>query len=125
MSAKKLPTQSNMLLASFNMGDKETFQLFPISKDCPYLEIVYMPEEKTLCIVNISKKLKYNFVPKLDESGDMIPVKGKAHRTFKEQREKIDIHHEHYLTKKEEIIEFVQMFAINADTFDFQKFIVS
>ena len=123
MSATKKPTFGSMLLASFSLGSEKTFQLIPVNESCPYLEVIYMPSEKTLCIVNKSKKLKYNFVPKLDDSGDMIPVKGKPTRTFKEQREKIDVYHEHYLTDKEEISEFIKMFAINADAFDYGTFL--
>ena len=64
-------------------------------------------------------------VPKLDDNGEPIRLKvpnKQTGKTVKEQRVQVDTFSEFYLTEKEDIETFIHMFAVNADSFDYQQF---
>lgn len=66
-------------------------------------------------------------VPRLDENGQPIRLKApnmETGKTVKEQRLQIETFSEIYITEKEEIVQFVYMFAVNADQFDIAPFFV-
>jgi hypothetical protein len=46
-------------------------------------------------------------------------------KPFKEERRTVETYQEYYLTEKEEQIAFIKMFAVNAETFDFEKFMAN
>ena len=33
----------NMLLITSYWGDKDTFKMIPLTEDCPYSEVIYVP----------------------------------------------------------------------------------
>lgn len=72
------------------------------------------------------KKESVHMLPRLDENGD--PQKTKTARlngkAYKEHRVHLETYTEHYLAEKEEVIDLVNMLAVNADKFDFQKYMV-
>ena len=65
-------------------------------------------------------------MPRLDESGQpqrlKVPNKetGKVH---KEQRMTVETFSEVYIVEKEEIKNFINLFAINAESFDYDQFL--
>ena len=63
-------------------------------------------------------------VPKLDDNGDNVPVKGKRpnNKPYKEERRLVDTFSEFYLMTPGEINGFVESFAANASTFDYKSF---
>lgn len=66
-------------------------------------------------------------VAKLDESGDPIETKVKPRKNgknYKEERKTIETFQEYYILEKPEQESFIRMFAINADTFDYGKYMV-
>ncbi len=64
-------------------------------------------------------------VPRLNEEGQPQRLKfpnKETGKTFKEQRVDMETFSEFYITDKKEIEDFINIFAINADTFDFKKY---
>lgn len=113
-----------MLLITSAMQGQKTFKLMPISTDCPFNEGIFMPEGRVLVMMSKEKKESVHMLPRLDENGD--PVKTKTARmngkSYKEHRVHLETYTEHYLAEKEEVINLVKMVAVNADTFDFEKY---
>lgn len=121
MSAVK-PT---MLLITSAMQGQKTFKLMPISTDCPFNEGIFMPDGRILVMMSKEKKESVHMLPRLDENGD--PVKTKTARmngkSYKEHRVHLETYTEHYLAEKEEIINLIKMVAVNADSFDYDKYL--
>ena len=64
-------------------------------------------------------------LPRLNEEGEpqrlRVPNKATG-KTVKEQRVSMDTFSEFYITEKEEIFNFINIFGINSDSFDYKKF---
>jgi len=105
----------------------KSFSLVPVTEDCPYVEAMFDPTGGILAVITKVKKSSFHMVPKLDDNGQpsrlKVPNKetGKVH---KEQRVSIDTFSEFYITEKEEIKNFLAVFAINNDSFDYDQFFV-
>ena len=100
----------------------------PISNDCPYVECLFSPGEKILVCISKYMKQSYHMVPKLDDNGDDIPVKGKPRpgkKQIKEERRLVDTCSEHYVVTEEEIREVINMFAVNPDALTLDEFFLS
>lgn len=121
MSAVK-PT---MLLVTSPWQGKKSFKLMPISTDCLFNEGIFDSDGKVLVLMSKEKKDSVHMVPKLDENGD--PQRTKTPRpngkSFKEYRVNLETYTEHYIVEKEEIAEIINMLAINASSFDFNKYL--
>ena len=64
-------------------------------------------------------------IPRLNEEGQPQRLKfpnKETGKTFKEQRVDMETFSEFYITDKKEIKDFINIFAINADTFDYTKY---
>jgi hypothetical protein len=65
-------------------------------------------------------------VPKLDDNGDEIPVKGKPRpegkKPIREERRLVETFSEHYIVTEEEVREIVNMFAVNPKAFSLDEF---
>lgn len=97
----------------------------PISNECPYSEGIYDPQSKVLVIMSKTTKESFHLLPKLDDNGDPIAskVKRPSGVPYREERKAIETFQEYYVPEKAEIINIVEMFAVNADTYDFKKFL--
>lgn len=106
-------------------GNNQTFRLFPVDVNCPYLECIYDPETKILVVISKNNKQSYHMLPQLDDHGD--PVAAKRQRAngknVKEERRLVDTYQEYYVIVNEQIYDFLSKVAINADDFDFKKFV--
>jgi hypothetical protein len=117
-----------MMLIKSAFGSMKSFKLMPISNDCPYVECLFSPAEKILVCIGKYMKGSYHMVPKLDDNGDEIPVKGKPRtngKKVKEERRLVDTCSEHYVITEEEIREIINMFAVNPDALDLDEFFLS
>lgn len=119
--------EKTMLLISSYRDKAPTFRMIPGSNDCPYLEAIYIPQAQALVIFLKEKVEGLHMVPKLDDNGDPIrALKPRADgNPHKQERKLLTTSHEAYISQKEEIKEFVKTFAINAEKFDFEKYMVS
>lgn len=115
----------NMLLITSYWGNVDTFKMIPLTEDCPYAEVIYDPA--TTLLVVISKIVKENFqmVPTLDKDGNLVKAKNPKSngKPFAEQRSRLNTLQEYYLPNEEEQKSFIQMFAVNAGSYDYEKFI--
>jgi hypothetical protein len=122
---KLMKPNKTMLLVSGTWDGKETFRLLPVSVECPFNEVIYAAGQNTLAIVGKEKKQAFQMVPKLTAAGD--PELAKKPRAnggrISEERKTIDAYYEYYIVNPEEIEEFIGLFAINAGTFDWKKYI--
>lgn len=119
----------NMLLVKGTVNwtgrKKATFKMIPLTNDCPFLEGIFDPDSLALGLIGKFKKSEYEMIPALDENGD--PEKKKkivkeGEVPFKIERRLLEKWNEHEILTKDEIINFIDMFAINATTFDYKAF---
>lgn len=89
-----------------------SFRAIPITKDCPFNEVLYDPETKILMIIGQDKKEKPMFIPKLDRKGRTIVIKDNK---IQEERQIMDMYYEYYIESIEDIRDFIALFAINND----------
>ena len=64
-------------------------------------------------------------VPRLDDKGQPMRLKVPnmaTGKTVKEQRVSQQTYSEYYISDKADIEDFINIFAINADTFDFKQY---
>ena len=118
----------NMIL--INAADissmQRSFKMIPANKDCPYVECIYSMKDGFLAVITKNMKQSYHMVPKLDDNGDPVPMKGKIRpnkKDYKEERRLVDTFSEFYLMTPEEIDGFIKLYAINAKEFDYDQFI--
>ena len=107
-----------MLVYSSDWHKEESFRMMPVTDDCPFNEVIYDPSTKVLAVVSKDKKEKPHMLPRLDEKGKLIPIKPKtaeeaARPQFAESRIVMETYYEYYIDKHEDIIAFIDLFAIN------------
>ena len=113
---------NTMVLITATWGDRKTFKMIPVSIDCPYNEAIYDPGSKVLALISKEKKQSLHMMAKLNEWGDVVPMKvGKRSngKEFAEERKTLETYYEYYIENADEIKGFVINAAINADTFNF------
>jgi hypothetical protein len=118
----------SMMLIKSAFGSMKSFKLIPITNDCPYVECLFSPSEKIMVVISKFMKNAYHMVPKLDDNGDQVPVKGRPRpngKDFREERRAMDTCSEHYVVTEEEIREMIEMFAVNPDAFDLDEFFLA
>lgn len=99
---------------------QQTFRLMPTSEDCPYMEGLFDPANKVLVIITKATATKMHKVEKLDNSGNSYKDKKTSQTAMKEVMFETPI--EHYLMSKDEILNFLSLFAINLADHDIEKF---
>lgn len=116
---------NNMMLFTSFWDQHETFRLLPLTEDCPFTEVIYNRSVSILVVISKNKKNNFQYVAKLDPNGEPIrTTKPKANgKAYQEQRVLVELLQEYYITEKAEQIEFIKSFAVNATTFDFEKFL--
>jgi hypothetical protein len=116
--------KSMLLISSFRDG-APTFRMMPLTKDCPYGEVVYVPQAKALVVFHKHTVEGLHMVPKLDDNGDSVrALKPRADgNPYKQERKTLTTPHESYLTDKSEIEMFVSMFGYNSE-FDYKRFMI-
>lgn len=117
----------NMMLISSAFRQVKSFSLVPVTEDCPYVEAMFDPSASILAVITKVKKNSFHMVPRLNDDGQPIRLKApnmETGKTVKEQRVSVDTFSEFYVTDKEEIKNFIGMFAVNAKSFDYDQFFV-
>ena len=115
----------NMMLVNSSFRGAKSFNLIPVSKDAPYIEAMFDPSSGILACIGINSKQSFHMVPRLDDKGQPMRLKvpNKATgKTVKEQRVSQQTYSEYYISDKADIEDFINIFAINADTFDFKQY---
>ena len=118
----------SMLLINTVWNMKRTFKLMPISKECPFVECIYDPESQMLAVVLDKIKDSYHMLPKLDDNGDNVPVKGKSRpngEKFKTERRLVQTYGEVYIADTKDQEQIIELFAINSDVFDYKTMLTA
>ena len=115
----------NMMLVNSSFRGAKSFNLIPVSKDAPYIEAMFDPSSGILACIGTNSKQSFHMVPRLDDKGQPIRLKvpnKTTGKTVKEQRVSQQTYSEYYIAEKNDIDNFINIFAINADTFDYKQF---
>jgi len=115
-----------MILVQSSWQESQTFRLVPITNECPYVECILDPATKVFVVISKITKTSLHMIPRLDDNGDAMSVKGQRPngRTVKEERKTVDTFQEYYVEDKTAMEEIIKLVAINAKTFDYKKFLV-
>jgi len=117
--------QRSMMIVSQEHQGRKTFSLIATTTDCPYVECMYLPDRKELAIISKVKKDTFHFFTRVDGQGDVVPVKkpranGKTHA---EERKQIETFYEYYISSEKDILEFINLFALNSEGFKISNYI--
>jgi hypothetical protein len=118
-------SENTMMLVQATWNDKQTFRMIPTSDTCPYVECIMDPDTKVFVIISKITKTTLHMLPKLDDNGDPMATKVKRPngRQVREERAKIETFQEFYVEDMAAVHELVNLFAINAKTFNYKQFI--
>lgn len=114
----------NMMLVDSYMGPYKTFALIPLESSCPWVEVIFEPTGGTLIAISKEKKQTYKMLPKLDDNGDPQELKLSRRnngQAYKEERRLVETFHEIVITGLDSTREFVRQFAVNHETYDYEK----
>ena len=99
-----------------------TFSMIRMEEECPYVECIYLPEEKRLAVITTIQKDTFHFLPKVDTNGDVVRATKRPNGNhYKEERKALKTFYEYELMNADDIAAFVNAVAINASAFDFKK----
>jgi hypothetical protein len=115
-----------MMLITSTWGQKKTFKMIPVTTDSPYNEAIYDLDSKVLALVGKEKKQSMHMVPKIDDFGDMKPMKigRRANgKDFQEERKTLETYYEYYLDNPNEIKMLIDKLAINAEEFNITEYL--
>ena len=117
-------SKNTRMLIQSTWNEKQTFRMIPISESCPYVECIMDPETKVFVIISKITRTTLQMLPRIDDNGDAMAVKGSRPnmRTIREERHKLEVFQEFYVEDKIAVKDLVHLFAINADTFDYDHF---
>jgi len=104
---------------------QKNFVGIPIDESCPFIELVFDPENKVLGIVSKHRKPQFHFVQKLDSNGMPKVNNNKAMREqqpFAQERLLLETYHEYYIRNADEIQSFLDMYVFNKD-FNWKQFL--
>lgn len=116
----------NMMLISSAFRNAKSFSLLPVSNDSPYVEAMFDPSSSILAVISKVKKNSFHMLPRLGEDGQPQRLKvpnQQTGKTVKEQRVEMQTFSEFYISDKKDIETFIELFAINAGSFDYKEFL--
>lgn len=119
--------KDSMMLVTSSWGQQKTFKMIPISLDCPYNEAIYDPQANVLALISKERKQTMHMMAKLNEWGDVVPMKvGKRSngKDYAEERKTLETYYEYFVEVPDEIEAIVNAFACNANEFDFKALMV-
>jgi hypothetical protein len=105
----------NMMLINSAFKNVKSFSLISIDKNCPYIEAMFDPASQVLAVITKEKKSNFHMIAKLNSEG--------APQGTKKQRVQIETFSEYYITDEKDIQNFVEIFAINNNNFEYKKHI--
>jgi hypothetical protein len=116
--------KNTMMIVQATWNETQTFRLIPIAVECPNVECIFDPATKVFVIISKITKQSLHMLPKMDENGDPVACKSVRPngRNFKEERNKIEVFQEYYVEDRIAIEDLINLFAINASTFDYKTF---
>lgn len=113
------------MLVTSSWGNNKTFKLIPVTPECPYNEAIFDRDSKVLALIGKEKKQSLHMVTKLDDNGDVKTLKiGRraGGKEYAEERKTLETYYEYYVENPEEIKNIINLFAVNADSFDYNVY---
>ena len=117
---------NSMMLITSTWGSSKTFKMIPVTPDCVYNEAIFDLDSKVLALISKEKKESLHMVAKVNEWGDVVPMKiGKRSngKDYAEERKSLETFYEYYIEDIDEIKDIVSMFAVNAESFNISSFL--
>lgn len=117
---------NNMMLVNSVFRNARSFSLIPVSVDSPYVEAMFDPSSGILAVIGRERKESFHMMPRLDDNGQpqrlKVPNKTTG-KTVKEQRVSLNTFQEYYINDKSDIETFIELFAVNASSFNYKEFL--
>ncbi len=110
----------NMMLIHSEWNKQASFRMIPLDINSCYQEAIYDPSSKVMVLISKVSTEKFTMVPKLDDKGDLMPLKGK--QGYKQERRMVPTYQEYYLQTEAEILAFMDMFAVNYKDFSYMQY---
>jgi len=110
--------ENSMMLINSEWSGKPSFRAIPVLEASPYVECIFDPESKVFVVISKVKRNSLQMLPKLDEYGQ--PLTGS--KGNKQERHKLEVFQEYYISDAESIKDLVKLIAVNKD-FDYLSFI--
>lgn len=115
-----------MMLVNSVFRNARSFSLIPVSVDSPYVEAMFDPSSGILAVIGRERKESFHMMPRLDDNGQpqrlKVPNKTTG-KTVKEQRVSLNTFQEYYINDKSDIETFIELFAVNASSFNYKEFL--
>lgn len=114
------------MLVTGSWENRKTFKMIPATLDCPYNEAIFDLDSRVLAVISKEKKESFHMLPKLSDVGELVMIKsGKRSngKNYAEERKVIETYYEYYVEQPEEIKSFINLTALNADSFDFNQYL--
>ena len=116
----------SMMLITSSWGTKKTFKMIPATPDCIYNEAIFDLDSKVLALISKEKKESLHMVAKVNEWGDVVPMKiGKRSngKDYAEERKTLETFYEYYVEDVKDVKDIVARLAVNSDTFNITSLI--
>lgn len=109
--------EKTMLAFSTDWYGAKSFRLMPVSNDCPFNEAIFDPTSKVLAIISRDKKEKPQMLPKLNDKGQLIPVRSTDANQpkFIEERRMMETYYEYYMDAEADVRSFIDRFVVNPE----------
>lgn len=111
-----------MLAVNDTWDEKESFRLIPLTDECSFVEVLFDPGEKVLCLLSKHKKNTFKFIPRVNEKQEYVTTKKDGQLIPAMDRKLIEYFNETYVKDKQDIKNLIKHLVINQD-FDFDKFL--
>ena len=111
-----------MLAVNDTWDEKESFRLIPLTDECPFVEVLYDPNEKVLALLSKHKKNTFKFIPRVNEKQEYVTTKKDGQIIPAMDRKLIEYFNETFIKDKQDIKNLLKLLVINQD-FDFDKFL--
>lgn len=115
----------SMMLVTGSWGNNKTFKMIPVTPECPFNEAIFDRDSKVLALIGKEKKQSLHMVAKLDDNGDVKTLKlGRraGGKEYAEERKTLETYYEYYVENPDEIKNIINLFAVNADSFDYTQY---
>jgi hypothetical protein len=115
-----------MMLITSSWGSGKTFKMIPATEDCIFNEAIFDLDSKVLALISKEKKESLHMVARVNEWGDVVPMKiGKRSngKDYAEERKTLETFYEYYVEDIKDVKDIVARLAVNSDTFDITPFV--
>lgn len=107
---------ASMFIYSTDWYGQKSFRMLPLTEECPFNEVIFDPKTRVLAVISKDQKEKPQMLPKLNDKGQVIPLKNHANpaeASYVEERRMLDTYYEYYIDSMEDIKAFISIFAFN------------